>query len=229
MLNRERLSSSDDWHDVVDRKKRKQIQDRLAQRARRKRLAKDKKSIPNDTPTGINKTIGLQAGQVQASTDCQCSRGCICSVNQFSSDHSSVTDTSVEHHASYVEPKAHSFNAILMQTGKLLGIRCGMSFPCKSNPAPRDTPECLQPTLLQLSAVHWQWIDRFPFPDFRDEIILNSGNIDEEEFLEDLFSIDAFTLSRGGNPFDFSTYTINPHFQIRWGYLFPSFPMEPTD
>lgn len=96
-------------------------------------------------------------------------------------------------------------------------------FARKSNPAFPGMPESLRPTLLQLSTVHWAWIDKFPFPDFRDEIILHSGNIDEEEFLEDLFAMEALIVAPGGVPWDPSAYSINSRFQQKWGFLFPSF------
>jgi hypothetical protein len=115
----------------------------------------------------------------------------------------------------------------IIENGKILGISCGSMFAKKSNPAVPGLPESLIPTLLQLSTVHWAWIDKFPFPDFRDEIILDSGNIDEEEFLEDLFAMEAFTVAPGGSSWDPYAYTISSEFQQKWGYLFPSFLNPP--
>jgi hypothetical protein len=125
------------------------------------------------------------------------------------------------------QSKSYSFLSAIFETGRLLGISCGQSFPSKSKPAPPGTPECLQPTLLQRSTVHWQWIDRFPFPDFRDEIIVRSGEIDEEEFLGDLYDMEPFTLAPGGSPTDPYVYSMNPEFKAKWGYLFPSFCGDP--
>jgi Domain of unknown function (DUF3425) len=119
-----------------------------------------------------------------------------------------------------------------MDNGKMLGIPCGTMFAMKSNPAVLGIPDSLKPTLLQLSTVHWAWVDKFPFPDFRDEIILHSGTIDDEEFLEDLFAMEAFTLAPGGASWDPYAWSINPEFQQKWGYLFPSFsdpPQIPTN
>lgn len=120
-------------------------------------------------------------------------------------------------------PAKRPWTSAIMENGKILGIPCGNMFARKSNPAIPGTPESLQPTLLQLSNVHWAWIDKFPFPDFRDEIILHSGMIDEEEFLEDLFAMDALIVAPGGVSWDPNAYSINPQFHKKWGYLFPSF------
>lgn len=121
------------------------------------------------------------------------------------------------------QPKPQSFLSALYENGNLLGLTCGSSIPSKSKPEPPGTPDSLHPTLLQLSTVHWQWIDRFPFPDFRDEMIIRSGEIDEEDFVGDLFNLDPFTLTPGARSTDPYAYTMNPEFRAKWGYLFPSF------
>jgi hypothetical protein len=121
--------------------------------------------------------------------------------------------------------KPRPWTAAFTDNGKMLGIPCGTLSARRSNPAIPGLPESLKPTLLQLSIVHWPWIDKFPFPDFRDEIILHSGTIDEDEFVEDLFTMDALTLAPGAVSWDPYAYSIDPIFQQKWGYLFPSFPM----
>ena len=111
----------------------------------------------------------------------------------------------------------------MFENGTLLGLRCGSSFPSKSVPQSDQVPQSLHPTLLQLSTVHWQWIDRLPWADARDEVILQSGNIDEEELLWDVFHMETFTIRPGANFWDGTAYSIAPEFSEKWGYLFPSF------
>lgn len=74
-----------------------------------------------------------------------------------------------------------------------------------------------------MSTVHWQWIDRIPFADARDEIIIQSGSIDEEDLLWDVFHMQTFTLRPGAKAWDESAYSICPEFAQKWGHLFPSF------
>ena len=118
---------------------------------------------------------------------------------------------------------AQNFLSALFDNGDMLGIACGTSFPCKSKPQGPHVPASLQPTLLQLSTVHWQWIDRLPFPEARDEMIIQSGNFEEEAFLKDIFNMQTFELSPGAKPWDPSAYSIAPEFQRKWGWLFPGF------
>jgi hypothetical protein len=122
--------------------------------------------------------------------------------------------------------REHTVISALFETGAILGIACGSSFPSKSKAAGPEIPASLQPTILQMSTVHWQWIDRLPFPDVRDEIILQSGNIDEENFLWDFFNMETFKLKQGSKAWDPTAFTICPGFQAKWGFLFPCFSRD---
>lgn len=62
-----------------------------------------------------------------------------------------------------------------------------------------------------------------PFADARDELIIQSGNFDEEDFLYDVFNMETFYLKPGRKAWDPKAYTIAPEFQNKWGHLFPSF------
>ena len=110
--------------------------------------------------------------------------------------------------------------AALWDNGAMLGLKCSTVVPAKSRPAGSEIPESLQPTLIQLTTVHAIWIDRFPFPIMRDNMITLAGLIDEEEFLRDLFSMDSFTIKPGKAGWDPSAWIINPSFKGKWGFLF---------
>lgn len=113
-----------------------------------------------------------------------------------------------------------SVYSALFENGRVLGIKCGCSVPSKSNPTKPDTPLSLQPTPLQLSTIHHLWIDRFPFPRLRDNFIMLSSLIDEEEFLADLFNLKSFEIREGGCSWDPALWKIGEDFEARWGYLF---------
>jgi hypothetical protein len=101
-----------------------------------------------------------------------------------------------------------------------MGISCSVVKANKSRPAGPEVPEALRPTDLQLSTIHPEWIDRFPFPKMRDNMITLLGIIDEEEFLGDLFCFTSFTLEPGAAPWDPTAWKIGEEFSARWGYLF---------
>lgn len=83
-----------------------------------------------------------------------------------------------------------------------------------------EIPEPLQPTLLQLTTTHPIWIDRFPFPRMRDNMITMSGFMDEEDFLRDLFSMDSFSISPEKAGWDPSGWSVGAAFGRKWGFLF---------
>jgi hypothetical protein len=108
----------------------------------------------------------------------------------------------------------------LYRNGTMLGLTCHVVIPAKSKPASSVIPDPLHHTPLQLSTVHHQWIDRFPFPRMRDNMIILSGIIDAECFLDDLFCLASFTLSPGGMSWDPEVWKIGKEFGEKWGYLF---------
>ncbi|TFA99419.1 hypothetical protein CCMA1212_008651 [Trichoderma ghanense] len=55
-----------------------------------------------------------------------------------------------------------------------------------SSPSPLRLPESLAPTRLQLSCPHSNWIDVFPFPKMRDNLIRWENYFSHAEFLTDL-------------------------------------------
>ena len=114
-----------------------------------------------------------------------------------------------------------SIFAALWDNGNMLGIVCTYGIVTKSTPPGPEIPLALQPTPLQLSKLHYSWIDRFPFPRMRDNMISLSGVFDEEAFLEDLFKHPSFVLRPGGRSYDPTAWVIcNKDWATRWGFLF---------
>ena len=83
-------------------------------------------------------------------------------------------------------------------------------------------PEFLRPTPLQLAKVHKRWIDRFPFPRMRDNMILLDGLVDLEDFIRDLFGKDSLCLrpDAQGPTWEPKSWFLGTEFSLKWGYLF---------
>lgn len=113
-----------------------------------------------------------------------------------------------------------SVYAALFNNGTLMGIACSTGLPEISRVAGPNVPQSLHPTSLQLSTVHPLWIDRFPFPKMRDNMITLLGVINEEEFLGDLFCLTSFSLEPDACPWDPAAWKIGREFSEKWGYLF---------
>jgi hypothetical protein len=106
------------------------------------------------------------------------------------------------------------------QNGQILGLLCSVNFIGTSAPAGPEVPAALQPTQLQMSVPHPPWIDRFPFPRMRDNMITLLGLVNEEDFLADLFCLSSFTIRAGGASWDPESWTIGREFESKWGFLF---------
>jgi hypothetical protein len=108
----------------------------------------------------------------------------------------------------------------LYQNGALMGLLCSVSTLAKSTPVGPEVPESLHPTQLQLTTPHPPWIDRFPFPQMRDNMIQLLSIIDEEEFLADLFCLTSFAIEPGAPSWDPCAWKIGEEFSAKWSYLF---------
>ncbi|KIX04503.1 uncharacterized protein Z518_05373 [Rhinocladiella mackenziei CBS 650.93] len=208
----------DNWFGVQDPRKRKQIQDRLAQRARRKRLAEAKAQATttssSDTATGSG--VSPESGDDSADN---ASQGLVPGVPRLPSLYQVMVPTSKEDQF-VTSTMSGSVYAALFNNGAMMGLACSCVIPGRSTPVGAEIPESLHPTTLQLTTIHPRWIDRFPFPKMRDNMITLMGIIDEEEFLGDLFCLTSFTLDPGAAPWDPRAWKIGKEFSAKWGYLF---------
>jgi hypothetical protein len=108
----------------------------------------------------------------------------------------------------------------LYLNGSMMGLNCSTAYPAKSQPVGSSVPSTLQPTALQLITIHPIWIDRFPFPDMRDNLINAVSLVEEEDFLRDLFCMSSFEIKAGGAPWDPNSWVIGEAFCAKWGFLF---------
>jgi hypothetical protein len=113
-----------------------------------------------------------------------------------------------------------SIYTALYRHGAILGISSECSGELRSTPGLPHIPEILHPTPMQLTTVHRQWIDRFPFPRMRDNMIRLSCVIDYREFVADLFTMTSFKLMPGSVSWDPAAWKMGQEFGEKWGYVF---------
>ncbi|KAF2475687.1 uncharacterized protein BDR25DRAFT_211235 [Lindgomyces ingoldianus] len=211
-------SNNDHWHAVEDPKKRKQIQDRLAQRARRKSFLPFHVPVSGADPNLVSHdTIEL------STTACdQTESACSSSLLPFDLGDISFCNLDPTQVASPTAqpPYPLTVYGALYINGRMLGLSCSTTVPAKSSPVSSGIPVPLQPTPLQLLTIHARWIDRFPFPKMRNNMISMGGIIDDEEFLSDLFTIPSFSIKPGCATWDPHGWKIEKPFLEKWGYLF---------
>lgn len=91
-----------------------------------------------------------------------------------------------------------------------------------------DLPTNLQPTALQQTVTHHSWLDLFPIPQMRDNILrgINAGEYDEDVLCDalccDLLKFDDTTnaaLVVWGESWDAAGWEFGAEFFMRWGVL----------
>ncbi|KAK7437164.1 hypothetical protein Landi51_12185 [Colletotrichum acutatum] len=94
-------------------------------------------------------------------------------------------------------------------------------------------PPHLSPTALQRTVKHHPWLDLFPIPKMRDNILrgIRAGEIDEDELcnalvcdLLDLDSPSKSSLVIWGDAWDLNGWELGPEFFRRWGGLVQGCP-----
>ncbi|KAI0192351.1 hypothetical protein EV127DRAFT_46556 [Xylaria flabelliformis] len=105
---------------------------------------------------------------------------------------------------------------------------CGMVLFAKDFPPPPDVvPPSLQETWLQQTTPHDTWIDTFPCPRLRDNIISYDKFIDEDEFCEDVMGglfegyndVEINGLLIWGDSWSETGWEVTPGFAKKWGFL----------
>jgi hypothetical protein len=93
---------------------------------------------------------------------------------------------------------------------------------------PKNLPPSLQPTEIQRTVPHREWIDLLPHPVWRDNLILATGTFNENELWSDCIGglFDGFPadeIERRGviawnPPWDVSGWEVSEGFLKRWGW-----------
>lgn len=85
-------------------------------------------------------------------------------------------------------------------------------------------PPSLRPTQCQRRIPHHPWLDFFPFPNMRDNLIAVQDVIDDDDLCHDLMAFwdtrntDA-TMLVWGHPWEPDNWEITPAFLKKWGFL----------
>ncbi|KAK1633264.1 hypothetical protein BDP81DRAFT_483321 [Colletotrichum phormii] len=114
--------------------------------------------------------------------------------------------------------------------GDFLFIHQGPARPGSSNEV---LPPHLSPTALQRTVKHHPWLDLFPMPKMRDNILrgIEAGEVDEDELcnalvcdLLDLDSPSKSSLVIWGDAWDLNGWELGPEFFRKWGGLLQGCP-----
>ncbi|KAK5806404.1 hypothetical protein VI817_000662 [Penicillium citrinum] len=92
-----------------------------------------------------------------------------------------------------------------------------------------NTPASLRPTDLQREIPHHPWLDIFPFPRMRDNLIRAGDHLDDDELCHDLTAFWDTHRSNAsilvwGAPWDPQNWEVNEDFAKKWGTFLQGCP-----
>ncbi|KZF23103.1 hypothetical protein L228DRAFT_259977 [Xylona heveae TC161] len=90
-------------------------------------------------------------------------------------------------------------------------------------------PPSLRPTPIQRQIPHHPWLDFFPFPCMRDNLIAAGDTFDDEDLCHDLMAFwdtrnTGATLLVWGQPWDPRNWEVTEEFARKWGWLLQGCP-----
>ncbi|KAI0424959.1 hypothetical protein F5Y09DRAFT_118849 [Xylaria sp. FL1042] len=119
-------------------------------------------------------------------------------------------------------------NMAILRIIERVPTECGMVLFAKDFPPPPEVlPLSLQETWLQQNTPHDMWMDTFPSPKMRDNLLSYGSIIDEDELCSDVMGglfegyndIELNGLLVWGDPWVETAWEVTPGFAKKWGFL----------
>ncbi|KAJ9138806.1 hypothetical protein NKR23_g8171 [Pleurostoma richardsiae] len=235
----------DDWTGVISVTKRRRLQNRLNQRAYRRRKL-ERESAESRTSTEQSEQVHVVPGLVAQQDPGDQSqpltrRGCRL---EFSETRNELYQFARQAYQEYLlaSPRPAALHTLIQlnvlnalgKNAAILGITIESlcqedslsPFNCQGPWGSWDSlPPALRPTTLQIAVRHHPWIDLFPLPQMRDNFLRALGSIDEEELNVDLVDVEEETpggkpnLIVWGEPSDPGAWEATVPFLRKWGWV----------
>ncbi|KAL2824713.1 hypothetical protein BJY01DRAFT_241654 [Aspergillus pseudoustus] len=219
---RDAVEHDDNWTGLTDAKARRRRQNRLNQRASRRR-----KEQALARPAGVQQQLYFPLSVDHLLT-----------LIQFNAYRAFLTNMEI-----LSLPSMFSCEVPTSLVAASCAASLGSLEPAFFSPSPIITPTptppernlslppSLYPTPLQLSLAHEPWVDLFPLPAFRDNLLRFRGRIDSCDLCDDILGTmfddeiqpspesDRNGVIVWGEPWDVGSWELMEGFVAKWGFL----------
>ncbi|RAK99345.1 DUF3425 domain-containing protein [Aspergillus ibericus CBS 121593] len=254
------VDAEDDWAGLCDRKERRRRQNRLNQRAYRKRKQAERNNALVPRPSAASQVGGSPNPEHSSSPDSDSSltpkqSRCMLNVSNGTSTPSMPIDIQklFEHftrvaYESYFRgspsadhlltlSKVNVFRAFVANMS-VLGLGKDTTW-CQDDDAlslfntlspdaiegsTDKLPVALRPTKLQIKIPHHPWLDFFPLPRLRDNLVMMADRFDDEELCHDVMGFwdnasDSCSMLVWGEPSDPASWEVTEGFLRKWPWV----------
>ncbi|OQE25059.1 hypothetical protein PENSTE_c006G00110 [Penicillium steckii] len=230
--NSSQFPKEDDWSGIIDPRTRRRLQNRLNQRACRKRKQTQTSQVSTSELVSLS-SDQIQKGYPRRWLSLDDTQSLVEKIKDFSFE-TYARGSSTDGHL-IILSKLYVYRAFLRNLA-ILGVEPHRDWTSQDTISrfntctpehinEKELPVSLRPTEIQLKIPYHPWLDFFPFPKMRDNLISAGDKLDDAQFCVEVMgfwdiSTNSCSILVWGEPSDPNSWEITEAFLKRWPWVY---------